>query len=132
MNNEELKKLKEKYPKGTRIKCEMMKDNFNPIPSGTLGRVRNVDDAGTIHMLWDNGSTLGLVADEDIFEIIAENIEVGNIIVCKGQKIKVAKILTQDSYIFQGQEIHDIEFHDEKGKYRHWKSNLDGGYIIRD
>ncbi|MEJ8738288.1 DUF4314 domain-containing protein [Erysipelotrichaceae bacterium HCN-30851] len=129
--NEIVNELRKKYPKGTRIKCVLMKDKYNPVPSGTIGSVRNIDDAGTIHMAWENGSSLGLVVDEDIFEVIAEDIKVDDVIACNGQKIKVATILTQDSYIFLEEEIHDIEFRDEQGNYHHWKSNIDGGYIIR-
>lgn len=69
--NEIVNELRKKYPKGTRIKCVLMKDKYNPVPSGTIGSVRNIDDAGTIHMAWENGSSLGLVVDEDIFEVIA-------------------------------------------------------------
>lgn len=132
MDREELKGLKIKYPKGTRLKCMQMNDPYYPVPTGTIGTVDHVDDAGTIHMIWDNGSSLGLVIDEDTFEIIAEDIKVSDEIVCKGQKIKVAKIITQESYTFLDDVIHDIEFRDEHGNYHHWKSNLDGGYIIRN
>ena len=62
--------LRQYYPKGTRIQCIHMNDPFNPIPSGTKGEVDYIDDLGTIHMLWDNGSCLGLIPDEDEFIII--------------------------------------------------------------
>lgn len=62
--------LKEKYPKGTKIKCIHMNDPHHPIPSGMMGIVDHVDDIGTIHMCWDNGSSLGLIEDEDQFEVI--------------------------------------------------------------
>lgn len=48
------------YPKGTRVELELMNDFQSP-PKGTLGTVTNVDDMGTIHIDWDNGSTLGIV-----------------------------------------------------------------------
>ena len=70
MDREELKGLKIKYPKGTRLKCIHMNDPYYPVPIGTIGTVDHVDDAGTIHMIWDNGSSLGLVMDEDCFEIL--------------------------------------------------------------
>ena len=31
-----------------------------------------VDSMGTVHVRWDSGVTLGLVADEDSFELIDE------------------------------------------------------------
>ena len=64
--------LKKMYPKGTRIELISMDDPYNPIKAGTKGTVEFVDDMGTIHMKWDNGRTLGLVAGEDSFKIIQE------------------------------------------------------------
>ena len=40
-------------------------------PSGTIGTVTCVDDIGTIHMMWNNGSSLGLVPDDE-FVIVKE------------------------------------------------------------
>ena len=55
--------------KGKRIKCISMNDP-HPIAEGTEGTVELVDDMGTIHVKWDNGSRLGLVPDEDKYELI--------------------------------------------------------------
>lgn len=41
-----------------------MNDAFAP-SCGTLGTVICVDDVGTIHIQWDNGSKLGVVYGED-------------------------------------------------------------------
>ena len=61
------------YPKGTRIELiKMGNDEPNPIPNGTRGTVRYVDDMGTIHCFWDNDRTLGLVPDVDIFTKVWE------------------------------------------------------------
>ena len=38
-------------------------DSFAEIPTGTTGTVISVDDAGTLHVKWDTGSTLGLCWD---------------------------------------------------------------------
>lgn len=73
MNN-----LKEKYPKGTKIRCIQMNDPYHPVPSGTIGIVEHVDDAGTIHMHWENGSSLGLIENEDVFEVIKPRIKQKN------------------------------------------------------
>ena len=59
--------------KGTRIQCKQMDDPFHPIPKGMLGEVLFIDDIGTIHMCWENGSTLGLIPDKDCFEIINQS-----------------------------------------------------------
>ncbi len=59
---------------GTRIRCVRM-DDPRPIPSGTTGTVNHVDDAGQIHVTWDNGRGLALIPDVDEFEVIGENEE---------------------------------------------------------
>ena len=56
--------LKDLYPAGTRVKLVEMNDIQAP-PIGTLGTVMCVDDIGTIHIKWDNGSTLGAAYPED-------------------------------------------------------------------
>ena len=55
MNQDKIKEIRQKYPKGTRIMLNSMDDPHHPVPSGTLGTVETVDDIGTIHMKWDNG-----------------------------------------------------------------------------
>ncbi len=59
--------LRERYPVGSRIKLIMMQDEYSKLKEGDLGTVAFVDDAGTIHVNWDNGSTLGLIQNVDIF-----------------------------------------------------------------
>ncbi|MGV9196400.1 DUF4314 domain-containing protein [Arcanobacterium canis] len=55
---------------GTRIRLLHMDDPYAPVPSGTLGTVRLVDDTGTIHVVWDNGSQLGIIPGEDRFQVL--------------------------------------------------------------
>ena len=62
--------LREAYLPGTKIKLIKMEDVQAP-PSGTIGTVTCVDDIGTIHMMWNNGSSLGLVPDDE-FVIVKE------------------------------------------------------------
>ena len=63
--------IKKMYPIGTKIRLIYMNDKC-AVPSGTKGTVSFVDDIGTIHINWENGSSLGLVYGEDKFEIIKE------------------------------------------------------------
>ena len=70
MKQDKIKKIKQKYPKGTRLMLNSMDDPHHPVPSGTLGTVETVDDMGTIHMKWDNGQSLGLIVGEDSFYVI--------------------------------------------------------------
>lgn len=52
-----------------------MDDPYHPVPAGTIGIVDHVDDAGTIHMKWENGSSLGLIEGQDKFEVIKPKIK---------------------------------------------------------
>ena len=63
---------KEKYPQGTRIKLLHMNDPFSPVEDGMRGTVVCVDDAGQLHMKWDNGRTLALNTEEDSFRVLTE------------------------------------------------------------
>ena len=65
----EIKRLKEKYKKGTRVRLISMEDS-QAVPSGTKGTVDFVDDIGSIFVNWDNGSGLALIHGVDEFEII--------------------------------------------------------------
>lgn len=64
--------IRETYPKGTRVELGWMEDIQAP-PIGTKGTVLWVDDIGTVHVKWDNGSTLGAAYGEDrIFKLPEE------------------------------------------------------------
>ena len=69
---EEVDRIKEQYPEGTRIRLNHMSDPWSPVPEGTEGTVDHVDSIGTIHMKWDNGRSLGLVPGEDSFSVIPQ------------------------------------------------------------
>ncbi len=60
-----VKRIKVEYPEGTRVELVHMDDPYTKIPEGTKGTVLVVDDTGTIHVKWDNGSSLGIVYGED-------------------------------------------------------------------
>lgn len=72
MQPNEVKQIKDTYKPGMRIELDSMDDPYAPIPSGTQGVVDYVDDAGQIHMKWDNGRSLALVPYEDSFHIVRE------------------------------------------------------------
>lgn len=72
MRKELVQHIKEKYPAGTRIVLDHMGDDPRPIPPGTRGIVRIVDDIGTVHCDFENGRRLGLIPGEDSFHIDTE------------------------------------------------------------
>ncbi len=63
--NHEVQGLKDKYL-GKRIKLIWMGDP-HPVEPQTKGTVYLVDDMGTLHVKWDNGRTLGVIPNSDIF-----------------------------------------------------------------
>ena len=76
MSIQEINRIKNHYPPGTRIELISMNDPFAPVPSGMRGSVDYVDDAGQIHMKWDNGRTLAVLPGVDSFrKLTPEEIE---------------------------------------------------------
>ncbi len=57
-------KLREDFPAGCRVELLRMNDVQAP-PIGTIGTVDCVDAVGTIHVKWDNGSSLGVAYGDD-------------------------------------------------------------------
>lgn len=69
-SEKELERLREKYPAGSRVKLNHMSDMQAP-PAGTLGTITYVDDAGSIGVQWDTGSSLSLIPEAgDDFELL--------------------------------------------------------------
>lgn len=64
-------KIKKEYPKGTMVELEFM-DDFQAPPVGTRGIVDEVDDSGTVHVRWENGSGLGVVYGVDKVKKISD------------------------------------------------------------
>ena len=64
MNKRIIERLRASFPQGCRVELLRMDDPQAP-PIGTRGTVIGVDDIGTIHVSWDNGSGLGVAYGED-------------------------------------------------------------------
>lgn len=64
--------MKNFYKPGYRIKLISMQDPAG-LPSGSLGTVDYVDDAGQIQMKWDCGSSLALIQNVDDFRLIPDS-----------------------------------------------------------
>ena len=54
-------------------------------------------------------------------------VRIGDSITALGHTFEVAQIIYQDCY----NGNYDVEFLDPRGGYHHWKSEFDGGYVIK-
>lgn len=52
---------------GSRIRFISSTDPYTTLSEGDEGTVEFVDSLGTVHVQWDNGSTLGMIPGEDRF-----------------------------------------------------------------
>ena len=69
-NKNYLEQLRKQYPVGTKIRLISMRNEKYPILPGTIGEVTHIDDMGSIHMKWQNGSSLALIPEVDIMEYL--------------------------------------------------------------
>ena len=70
LSKQEIQYYKDTYPKGTRVVLDHMADDPRPIPPGTAGTVKAVDDIGQIHCAFDNGRYLAICPEVDTFHKI--------------------------------------------------------------
>lgn len=70
-----LERLREEYPAGTMVILEHMDDIQAP-PVGTLGTVTGVDDAGSLLMRWETGSSLSVAYGADRVRKLAMTMKV--------------------------------------------------------
>ncbi len=57
---------------GTKLQLISMRNEKYPILPGTVGVVTHIDDAGSIHMRWENGSSLALIPEIDSFQTVSK------------------------------------------------------------
>ena len=66
ISKETLERLRKDYPSGCRVELTKMNDPYRiDLVPGCKGTVQFVDDAGSIHVRWDIGSSLAVVFGED-------------------------------------------------------------------
>ena len=108
----EIEKIKELYPQGTLIQLESMQDES--LKSGLMGFVKNVDDIGQIHIIWQDGSNLALNINTDKFNKI--DLE----ILPLETKLKVEKIkeklfnFTQENKKKQENKLNNVSKHNNR------------------
>ena len=71
LDRKQVERIRKMYPEGTQICLDEMEGERN-MPSGLKGKVCYVDDAGQIHVNWENGSSLAVLPEVDSFHKIGE------------------------------------------------------------
>jgi hypothetical protein len=74
---EAVARLRESYPKGTRVELIVMDDPCAKLRPGDKNRVDFVDNGGTVHITWDNGSALSAVYGVDQIKKVADEKNTG-------------------------------------------------------
>ncbi len=69
VTRKQLELLRKRYPAGAEVCLEHM-DGESGMPSGLKGKVLCVDDAGQIHVNWENGSSLALIPGVDRVRVV--------------------------------------------------------------
>ena len=67
-SKERIEALRKYYPRGTKVKLLAMDDPQAP-PTGTMGEILGVDDAGQLLVRWETGASLSLIPGVDSFRI---------------------------------------------------------------
>lgn len=70
MSKQKVEDARRRYPNGTRVALVSTDDPYTKLKAGDLGTVDGVDDAGTIHICWDCGSSLGMIYGVDCIDIV--------------------------------------------------------------
>jgi hypothetical protein len=86
-----VEKLREMYPEGTKIILQEMQGE-SQMAKGLKGTVTHVDDAGQIHMKWENGSSLALNVEVDTFKKIDPEEKISVVLVEPGKYPKLVEI----------------------------------------
>lgn len=69
-SREEVERLRSIYPPGRIVMLVEMHDEPQAPPEGTVGEIKGVDDAGSVLVRWDNGSSLSLIHSVDKFYLL--------------------------------------------------------------
>lgn len=72
LSREQVVCIRQKYPPGTRVELLNMPHDPYPIPPGTRGEVKAVDDVGQLVVKWSNGRSLSLIPGVDSFRKLTQ------------------------------------------------------------
>ena len=96
-----LEQLRKKYPVGTKLQLISMRNETYPVLPGTVGEVTHIDDVGSIHMRWENGSSLALIPEIDSFQTVSEAKK-------KGETSSIVRYVTIQSQELQECILHNL------------------------
>ena len=100
IKKEELEALRAEYPPGCRVELVKMDDPYRKMPPGLQGVVMGIDDSGSIHVDWENGSSLAVVYGEDYVVKIGDGeVTVGELLRRCLPSGKVFHFMTPAGYI---------------------------------
>jgi len=100
-NNRNMDYLREQYPAGTRLELVSM-EGERDMPPGLRGTVQFVDDAGQIHLKWDNAHGLALVPGTDSFRTLTPE----EIAIEQGEQAQKAAFADEDEENVSIGDIH--------------------------
>lgn len=69
MESQRIGEIKQQYPVGTHVQLIYMEGELQ-MEKGLKGIVQKVDDIGQIHVKWENGSTLAINVNHDVFTVL--------------------------------------------------------------
>lgn len=69
VTRKQLELLRKRYPAGAEVCLDHM-EGESRMPQGLKGKISCVDDAGQIHVNWENGSSLALIPGVDRVRVV--------------------------------------------------------------
>ena len=67
---EELARMRAEFSAGTEVELIEMNDPYRDMPPGLWGVIETIDDAGSAHIRWENGSSLAAIYGVDRYRRI--------------------------------------------------------------
>lgn len=125
--------IREMYPVGTQIMLERM-EGEPQMHSGLTGIVSHIDDAGQIHVRWENGSSLALNEEIDTFSKIEPTGKISVLLVEPGRTPKIIEIedtLEAKQAIVGGYIEQSMPFDDDVAIICNEEGKLDGLHLNR-
>ena len=91
LKQSQIDKIKKEYTEGTKVILLNM-EGESQMPRGLKGEVDHVDDAGQIHVRWENGSSLALNVEVDTFHKVEPEEKISVVLVEPNKYPEVVKI----------------------------------------